>query len=74
MKFTQLLKSIDMFGRSFNINIRGRIKSGTTFGGVITIFSLFGLFVYSVLLSLKIFSHEAVIKTQERIYHDLEDL
>lgn len=74
MKFTVFLKSIDIFARDFNINVRGRVKSGTNFGGTVTILSFIVLFVYSVLLAMNIFTHEAVTKTQERVYHNLEEM
>ncbi len=63
MKIIELIKEIDIFGVSIHINLKGKQKSGTFFGGLFTIVCTMGLLAYFGTLVTKIVQHMPVVKS-----------
>ncbi len=54
MKMIEYIQEIDIFGVSIEVNLRGKRKSGTLFGGIFTVICMMGLLAYFRTLVTKI--------------------
>jgi hypothetical protein len=54
MKIIEVIKGIDIFGVGIEVNLRGKKKSGTLFGGFFTVLCMMGLLAYFGTLVTKI--------------------
>ncbi len=50
MGFAETIKSFDLFGVELKINLKSKEKTGTIFGGAISILTLVGLLAYLAIL------------------------
>ena len=62
MNIFKFIREIDIFGVSIQINLKGKYKSGTLFGGLDTIFCMMGLLAFFGTLVNKIVQHLPTVK------------
>ena len=69
-----ILKNLDLFGRGFNLALRGKEKVGTWVGFTASL--LFATIMASQLVVnvIKLRNHAVVTASTQKVYHDLEAL
>ena len=67
MRFTEIVKSVDLFGVELKINLKSKEKTGTIPGGIISTLSLVGLLAYLGILINKIGVHTPTLKIWQKI-------